>query len=465
MRCDTQRDVYVIERFRGLDMPKAMKNGKVVGWSQARGQQNFHPSNKIVDEKDMRKGRHAFPHLRDFYSQKELKGETLFDNFMSAITTNRKHLWCNYKDKLVRQRLAGIAVNLRSADRFVIAGDLQKNIANVSFEATDEKIFDIINNAIPPFDNMWIETEKNPLSFRVEGGGDGYLEQVGWHIQRAGSFLADSVITKANENIIVITKYIKFSKIQNPSSLSKNMGIEEKMEKMPHDSCGCYYISDLSILVGNHSIPNELIASGWLHLKNQIPNFVENGNHPLKPLGDKWLDTITNGQAHIKNNLMGRFGVTHSYAMDLAHHLAWGHDYNKPLATHKLDRRRALEFYGTSYGHYEDDLRILAWALSDFNYNWIFKKPATKPTRRNRSKPFRQATIETRTLEIELPKPRGKEMDEHQFGDGTPRKWHKVRGHWRYYKKTGYRVWIENYERGDKKLGEVHKDYKLKHKK
>ena len=37
------------------------------------------------------------------------------------------------------------------------------------------------------------------------------------------------------------------------------------------------------------------------------------------------------------------------------------------------------------------------------NYNWIFKKPATKPTRRNRSKPFRQATIETRTLEIELP--------------------------------------------------------------
>ena len=86
-------------------------------------------------EKDLRKGRHAFPHLRDFYNQKELKGETLFDNFMSAITTNRKHLWCNYKDKLVRHRLAGIAVNLRSADRFVIAGNLQKNIANVSFEA------------------------------------------------------------------------------------------------------------------------------------------------------------------------------------------------------------------------------------------------------------------------------------------------------------------------------------------
>ena len=423
-------------------------------------------TNDFGSEKDMRRGRFAFPHLRDFYNQKELKGETLFDNFMSVITTNRKHLWCNYKDKVVRQRLAGIAVNLRSADRFVIAGDLQKSIANVSFEATDEKIFDIINNAIPPFDNMWIETEKNPLSFRVEGGGDGYLEQVGWHIQRAGGYLNDyNVIAKTNENIIVITKYIKFSKMQNPSSLSKNMGIEEKMKKMPHDSCGCYYISDLSILVGNHTIPNELISSGWLYLKNQEPSFVENGNHPLKPLGDKWLDTITNGQAHIRNNLMGRFGVTHSYAMDLGHHLAWGHDYDKPRATHKVDRRRTLEFYGTSYGHYEDDLRILAWALSDFNYNWIFKKPATKPTRRNRSKPFRQATIETRTLEIELPKPRGKEMGEHQFGDGTPRKWHKVKGHWRVYKKTGYRVWIENYERGDKKLGEVHKDYKLKHKK
>ena len=104
------------------------------------------PSNR---EKELEKREACSSSLENFYNQKELKGETLFDNFMSAITTNRKHLWCNYKDKLVRQRLAGIAVNLRSADRFVIAGDLQKSIANVSFEATDEKIFDIINNAIP----------------------------------------------------------------------------------------------------------------------------------------------------------------------------------------------------------------------------------------------------------------------------------------------------------------------------
>ena len=50
----------------------------------------------------------------------------------------------------------------------------------------------------------------------------------------AGGYLNDyHVIAKTNENIIVITKYIKFSKMQNPSSLSKNMRFEKNEEDAP----------------------------------------------------------------------------------------------------------------------------------------------------------------------------------------------------------------------------------------
>ncbi len=38
---------------------------------------------------------------------------------------------------------------------------------------------------------------------------------------------------------------------------------------------------------------------------------------------------------------------------------------------------------------------------------------------------------------------------------------HVVRGHWRYYKRTGERVWIGEHARGDSKYGTVHKDYLL----
>ena len=103
-------------------------------------------------------------------------------------------------------------------------------------------------------------------------------------------------------------------------------------------------------------------------------------------------DTITNGQAHIRNNLMGRFGVTHSYAMVGASSCV-GSDY-KPRATHKVEKDVRVLWH--KLWTLQDDLRILAWALSDL-ITTGYLKPATKPTRRNRSKPFRQATIETRT--------------------------------------------------------------------
>ena len=148
---------------------------------------------------------------------------------MSVITTNRKHLWCNYKDKVVRQRLAGIAVNLRSADRFVIAGDLQKSIANVSFEQQTKRFSTLSIMPYLPLIICGLRQRRTRCRLEWRAAVTDTLSKLGGTYNVQGGYLNDyNVIAKTNENIIVITKYIKFSKMQNPSSLSKNMGIEEK---------------------------------------------------------------------------------------------------------------------------------------------------------------------------------------------------------------------------------------------
>jgi hypothetical protein len=351
---------------------------------------------------------------------------------------------------------------LQRADKFVLETDLVRKIGRASYHATDEKIFDVFNNAIPPFDNMWIETERNCELF-----ADDWYEQVGWHIQRGGSFLMPGVtaMALAPDNVIIITKYIKFAKAHaNPDDLFKDADIKYKMNKLPHDGGGAYYICDLSIAIGEGAVPEKIQPQDW----NVLADKLRHRGNPTACLGEQWMETIENAQPHIKRNLSSRLGRVYSYGYDLGHNLtrfsnAYGNSRNGIVTNAaSIPQKTIVDVYDASLFHYEDDIRILAWALSDFNYNWIFKEPAPKAKRRNRSESFRQATIETRTIEIELPKPRGKEMREQQYGDGAPRKWHKVRGHWRVYKKTGHRVWIESHERGSKKLGEVHKDYKLK---
>ena len=426
--------------------------------SRALETDNLAPSNTsgvpAASERGLKNGRHAFPQLRNFYKLKPIKGETLHDQFMSAMSTHQKHLWCNYKDKLVRNSLRGTRMLLQRADKFVLETDLVRKIGNASYHATDEKIFDVFNNAIPPFDNMWIETERNSKLFTDDG--DGAYEQVGWHIQRGGSFRMPGVtaMALAPDNVIIITKYIKFAKAHaNPDDLFRDADIEYKMNKLPQDGGGAYYICDLSIAIGEGSVPEKMQPHDW----NVLADKLRHRGNPTACLGEQWMETIQNAQPHIKRNLSSRLSRVCSYAYDLGHNLArFSNGYHEgtngivtTMAT--IPGKTIVNVYDTTLQHYEDDIRILAWALSDFNYNWIFKEPAPKAKRRNRSESFRQATIETRTIEIELPKPRGKEMHEQQYGDGTPRKWHKVRGHWRVYKKTGHRVWIESHERGSKK--------------
>ena len=109
-------------------------------------------------------------------------------------------------------------------------------------------------------------------------------------------------------------------------------------------------------------------------------------------------------------------------------------------------------------------LLIYVGAMSLLNYDWVVNEEdgvIARGTKSVNTEAFPQDKYKRVT--INLPKDKAIKLYNKQkartrkFGTAE----HSVRGHWRFYKKTGERVWIGEHSRGDVKYGTVHKDYTL----
>tara|TARA_Y100001938_G_C8067456_1_gene421087 strand:- start:76 stop:1308 length:1233 start_codon:yes stop_codon:yes gene_type:complete len=121
----------------------------------------------------------------------------------------------------------------------------------------------------------------------------------------------------------------------------------------------------------------------------------------------------------------------------------------------KKDAFIGIEFYS---------LLIYVAAMSLLNYDWVVNEEdgvIARGTKSVNTEAFPQDKYKRVT--INLPKDKAIKLFAKQkartrkFGTAQ----HTVRGHWRFYKKTGERVWIGEHSRGDSKYGTVHKDYTL----
>lgn len=124
----------------------------------------------------------------------------------------------------------------------------------------------------------------------------------------------------------------------------------------------------------------------------------------------------------------------------------------------KVRHRDGTEFdYRTSYA--TGILAFVAAFLESLKENAVTGHQPIK--RANWEKKIRQGKVPTydwKTIVIEPSKPKS----DHQGGTHASPRWHERRGHWRLIKKTGKQVWVKNCEVGDKSLGAVFHDYKLK---
>ena len=390
-------------------------------------------------KKQLRNGKFAFPHLREFDKLPELKGEMLIDNFISVLTTQPKHLYANYKDKENQRTMKQMAVFLKRAHRFTIDDDLLERVLFDSATAQWEKIFDVINGAIPPFDNMWIETQRNSRHFDRWRNDETHFapEWVGWHIQRGGAIRAykkgatfpealfqPTIPTVTFDDTIVVQKYLKPRKRTESVSL------------VPEEQVS-YYIPVTCFIITNKE-----------HLTMMEDNREDKS---FDCLGEHWAKEIRDfAPRHIRMNLAKRIIAQLGMGFGLS-------NYNILVG----DTESVWKNTTASTQMYTDDLRMLAWLFSELNFTWYESKPIGKPTRKNRVLIPSQASIDLKTIEIALPKPKGITLRPDTPSEGGHRKLHWVRGHTRQYR-DGRVVRIAPHQRGNAKYGEVIKEYSLK---
>lgn len=115
-------------------------------------------------------------------------------------------------------------------------------------------------------------------------------------------------------------------------------------------------------------------------------------------------------------------------------------------------------------GHEFVSLLIYCGAVSLLNYDWVVEEEEGilgKGTKSVNTNTLRKDVYKRVT--INLPKNKAiaafnkQKARTRAFGTAE----HSVRGHWRFYKKTGVRIWIDEHKRGNAKYGTVHKDYTL----
>ena len=150
------------------------------------------------------------------------------------------------------------------------------------------------------------------------------------------------------------------------------------------------------------------------------------------------------------------------------------------LGSHmRLIQGTGIDFFPQSYREWREDTasimtkagmdmmrgdsRFLITVMAILNYDWIIKTPKEPSSRKYRFGKFHRGNAHIE-VSLDLPKWQGVTINAKGFGaNETLRRQHGVRGHWRYYRKTGQRVWIDAHLRGDPKLGVITKDYTLTH--
>ena len=139
-----------------------------------------------------------------------------------------------------------------------------------------------------------------------------------------------------------------------------------------------------------------------------------------------------------------------------------------------ISNMELLDSYAKNIKVYEDALVFMTnyacQVCKLINYDWIVTskpEPSKNKARRKTIRGHSIPMVEHQTIEINLPKHKGQEIrgtKPFTSDMGTPKREHDVRGHFRYYKRTGMKVYVKPHRRGNEKVGRIYNDYVLNYK-
>ena len=344
--------------------------------------------------------------------------------------------------------------NLMGATKFFVDDTLLEHAVASSFVPPKDFLI-AMETAIPPVDNMWIEWNEHQrlkivekwhhkLGLDLDGHGyeEGSANYMGYHITKqdlANAYLYSNYFVFTNKTKDAEREnYLNKICFQHFGFLMRNDDI------LRIEDCNSHIRKKHNAIMGEN-------MSLSMHQKEF--NEVQDTQGQML-YGMLYKSFFEKTPPKYIDELYKRVYMTPHEAIDTLLDSKTDHWFlNKPEITEKS----AIASAG--------DARFLASVIALLNYPNLVKQRYAKPTRHQKMWGSRLPTNEVRTIEIDLPKPRGVTVYSKMYrGLGSPKRYHLRRGHFNHYRlKDGSlrKVWIPERYVGNRELGTIEHEYRL----
>jgi len=360
----------------------------------------------------------------------------LASELITALGDAKKNILGWHGGKYAEGMRRNVQTEIVTAQKFVLGKGLIEHAVQASM-SKPEILFNMLERGIPPFNSLWIEWDepyRQELLQKIHtNNGKKYdlnekIMPVGYHVLKHNDDYIYALYTKyeADNKSYMVSPQIGFS-IDN----------ERPFSRLDQDS-----------------LEEEMSESEWLKASWQSTEAYL-GSWYVREYGQNG----TKKDKYYLNLIRQHITTTQTSSMH------WMVSQEK--FDYGWDKREMSKFMEISYNVMEGDARFMIALLGLLNYDLIATETVNPPREIEHIAFGRKVPKnEYKVVTINLPKPRGKRVYSRMFtGQGSPKREHWRRGHWRVLKnKQGSvlkRIWIEQMKCGNAELGKITHDYIL----
>jgi hypothetical protein len=374
------------------------------------------------------------------------RGPNFSDILLSALAEPKRGIFGYFGGKYAEAMRRNVQANIATSQKFFVSNSLVEH-AYLASLSRPQTLISMLERAIPPFTNMWIEWDEN---FRQD--------IINREMKKAGQKFDDSksdVANKLGYHIMQVNGEYMFTnymvaKRDIPEIDFKGGPKEDQVIAMP---IGFYMRNDRPFTLSEPNIQIAHAAKAQSQAEFDFEMEVTAGGLIGQWYRDKWEINDTGSRL---DNCFLQIQAAPMHWMVSQQKFADG-----------WTPREMMEYKTRSMISQAGDGRFLIALLGLLNYDLIVHETAIPPQKIDHVMFGRRVPKnEYKLVSIQLPKPRGKRIYEQMFtGHGTPKKEHWRRGHWRKVRdKSGNvkkRVWIGEMKVGNPDLGTIIHDYSL----
>lgn len=367
--------------------------------------------------------------------------------YATALTNPRKGLLGYQNSPQAKAAVRHKQIELATAQRFFVSDKLLEHAVVASF-VKPKHLFAALERALPPFNNMWIEWDeehrkKTEYKWREKLGVD-------WLEAYDNDRLEVRLLLEEKQMMPFDKAGFHIQKQNDLYSFCFAFNTPEQKIMLPLYKMAIFYEEDVTpeflgegISTTGVRVPTEQIEEGYITEQGGIF------------LGDEYLHHHGSDSIYA-DTLVRRF-------MSFMEYNATVMNFPEKPEDGKLSTMKIMslhQMYGMG--------RFMVSLLGLLNYDLIIQETGRPEKIKGARFADRDLKVnEYTTIDIELPKPRGKRIYERMFtGQGSPKREHWRRGHWRTLRDEAgnlkKRVWIDAMKCGDPKLGSIIHDYNLR---